>query len=129
MLEVAGGEVAPSGHGKQSKSVVRPVRSLYFPAAQSVQAAMPAVALYLPVTHAAHGPPSGPVQPAAHSGVTQSSSASLPAGEDLPAGHDVHTGFGQVYSIFLHTVSLCRFVSQPDRMPPELSRFQDNLLA
>jgi hypothetical protein len=83
MLEVAGGKVTPSGHGKQSKSVVRPVRSLYFPAAQSVQAALPAVALYLPATHAAHGPPSGPVEPAAHSGVTQSSSVSLPAGEDL----------------------------------------------
>ena len=80
MLEVAGGEVAPSGHGKQSKSVVRPVRSLYLPAtqsvhveatdapvaveylpaAQSVQSALPAVALYLPATHAEHGPPSGP---------------------------------------------------------------------
>jgi hypothetical protein len=51
-----------------------------------VQPALPEVVLYLPATHAAHGPPLGPVEPAAHSGVRQSSSASLPAGERAPPG-------------------------------------------
>ena len=45
------------------------------PAPQSVQPALPEVALYLPATHAVHAPPSGPEKPATH---TQSVAASLP---------------------------------------------------
>ena len=36
------------------------------PAPQSVHAALPVAVLYFPATHAAHGPPSGPVYPASH---------------------------------------------------------------
>jgi hypothetical protein len=38
----------------------------YVPAPQFVQSAPPVDVLYLPATHAAHGPPFGPVDPALH---------------------------------------------------------------
>ena len=67
-------------------AAVAPVAAEYVSAPQSVHAALPAAGLYFPAAHAAHGPPFGPVEPAAHSCTTQSLSASLPAGERLPAG-------------------------------------------
>ena len=39
---------------------------MYAPVAQSVHVTEPVVDLYLPVTHAVHGPPSGPLKPALH---------------------------------------------------------------
>jgi len=36
----------------------------YFPATQLLHAADPNAILYFPATHKAHGPPSGPVDPA-----------------------------------------------------------------
>jgi hypothetical protein len=40
-----------------------PIAAEYVPAPQSVHAADPVVTLYFPGTHAAHGSPSGPVDP------------------------------------------------------------------
>ena len=55
-------------------------------AAQSVQASEPAAVLYLPVPHAAHGPPWGPVAPLLQ---LQSPAVSLPMGECELAGQIV----------------------------------------
>jgi len=59
----------------------------YLPAPQSVHAALPVAALNLPAAHAAHGPPSDPVQPSRH---TQLVRATLPPTELAPSGHAVH---------------------------------------
>ena len=67
-------------------SAVAPVAVEYVLMSQLVHAALPAAGLYLPATQPTHVPPSGPVEPAAHAGETQSPSASLPAGERAPPG-------------------------------------------
>jgi hypothetical protein len=59
----------------------------YVPAPQSVQAADPVDVLYFPATHAAHGPPFGPVDPALQ---VQLVKAALPAGEVEFDGHAMH---------------------------------------
>ena len=41
-----------------------PAAAEYVPAPQSVQVAVPVNVLYFPATHAVHGPPSGPENPA-----------------------------------------------------------------
>ena len=53
----------------------------------SVQAADPVDALYFPDTHAEHGPPFGPVDPALQ---VQLVKAALPAGEVELVGQAVH---------------------------------------
>ena len=52
-----------------------------------MQAADPVDVLYFPATHAVHGPPSGPVDPALQ---VQLVKAALPAGELESAGQAVH---------------------------------------
>ena len=69
-------------------SAVAPIVVEYMPTLQSVHVAEPGTVLYFPAAHAVHVPPSGPVEPAAHSCTKQSPSASLPAGESNPAGRD-----------------------------------------
>jgi hypothetical protein len=58
-----------------------------FPAAQESQRAAPVVALYCPVPHAVHEPPSDPVCPWLH---VQLVAAPLAPGEFELAGHGVH---------------------------------------
>ena len=53
----------------------------------SVQAADPVDVLYFPATHAAHGPPLGPVDPALQ---VQLVKAAMPAGEVELDGQTVH---------------------------------------
>ena len=62
----------------------------YLPAPQSVHAAEPVAVLYFPAAHETHDCASGPVEPAGQFEFTQSSRASLPAGELDPAGQAVH---------------------------------------
>ena len=70
----------PAGHGLQlpltfpkpaahphSDASVRPGSRVLVFAEQALQGAAPNSGLYFPVSHAAHGPPAGPVEPAAHS--------------------------------------------------------------
>ena len=57
------GELELAGHARQVDSSVAPAVAEYLSAAQSVQTALPVVVLYLPATHAVHGPPLGPVNP------------------------------------------------------------------
>ena len=63
---------------------VAPAVGEYFPAAQSVQTALPVAILYLPATHREHTPPSGPVDPALQ---VQAVTAVLGLGELEFAGH------------------------------------------
>ena len=60
---------------------------LHSPDKQLLQAPAPGCALCLPAAHAAHGPPSGPVEPALH---VQFVEAVLPSGELDLAAHAVH---------------------------------------
>ena len=69
----------PVGH-LQSDTVLLPASELD-PGGQLLQAPAPAVSLNLPASHARHGPPLGPPNPALH---TQSEAASLPASEEVP---------------------------------------------
>jgi hypothetical protein len=63
----------------------------YEPDPQSVHAAEPVEALYVPAAQAIHGPPLGPVKPTAHSTLTIHAELDvLPTGEVVPAGHVVH---------------------------------------
>jgi hypothetical protein len=63
---------------------VAPAVGEYFPAAQSVQTALPVASLYLPATHVVHTLPSGPVEPALQ---VQAVTAVLWLGELEFAGH------------------------------------------
>ncbi len=74
-----------------------------------MQSELPVVALYLPATHAEHGPPFGPVEPVAQ---TQSSSVSLPAGEDCPAGHAVQVS--AVAAIVVEYLPSVQSVHEPE---------------
>ena len=60
----------------------------YFPAPQSVHAALPVLILYLPVAQAVHEP-AGPVYPALQGGLALIQ-AVAPVPEVDPAGHAVH---------------------------------------
>lgn len=70
------GDVPPAPHAVQA--AVAPTVPEYVPTAQSVHAAFPLLVLYLPATHAEHGPPSAPVYPALQ---VQAPEAELPLGE------------------------------------------------
>ncbi len=71
----------------QSVHRAAPVNAVYLPASQSVQVAVPINALYFPATHAAHGPPFGPVHPVLQ---VQFVKAALPAGELEFDGQALH---------------------------------------
>ena len=64
-----------------------PVAAEYVPAPQSVHSADPVDSLYFPATHAAHGSPTGPVDPALQ---VQFVKAPLPAGELEFDGQALH---------------------------------------
>jgi hypothetical protein len=75
------------GHTRHVAASVAPVLVENVPAPQSVHAALPLLVLYFPATHAVHGPPFGPVEPALH---VQEETAELASGElELP-GHVMH---------------------------------------
>jgi hypothetical protein len=74
------------------------------PAAQLVHGSLPVTLLYLPVTHASHTPPSGPVKPSGqrHAAIAllelgdvefsgHTVQALAPAAEYVPARHAAHT--------------------------------------
>ena len=65
----------------------------YVPAPQSEQVAFPVNTLYFPATHAAHGPPFGPVDPALQ---VQLVKAVLPAGELEFDGQTLHVMLDEV---------------------------------
>ncbi len=58
-------EYLPTAQFRQVVLEAAATVSEYLPAAQSVQTAEPVTVLYFPATQAVHGPPSGPVVPAA----------------------------------------------------------------
>jgi hypothetical protein len=64
-----------------------PVAAEYVPAPQSVHTDDPVVPLYFPATHAVHGPPSGPIDPALQ---VQFVKAALPVGELEFDGQALH---------------------------------------
>jgi hypothetical protein len=64
-----------------------PLAAEYVPVPQSVHAANPVDTLYFPATHAAHGPPFGPVNPVLQ---VQFVKAELPAGELEFDGQTLH---------------------------------------
>jgi hypothetical protein len=78
------GELEPAGQATQVVAIVAPVVVEYVAAAQSVQAALPAMILYLPGTQRVHAPPSGPVYPTLH---VQAVRAELGIGEFELVGH------------------------------------------
>lgn len=75
---------APAAHATQSLAAVAPVPVRNFPAAHGAHASAPEAFLNVPGTHAAHGPPLGPLKPAWH---TQLVGGPLPLAELVPAGH------------------------------------------
>jgi hypothetical protein len=78
------GELEFAGHARQVSTDVAPVVVEYVPAPQLLHAAEPLASLYVPVAHAEHVSPSGPVKPTLH---VQSATAELELGELEPAGH------------------------------------------
>ena len=88
--ELAFGELELAGHVRHVDESVAFVIVEYVPAAQSTHAALPALVLYFPGTHATHGPPSGPVNPALQAVDTHALTFELPLGEVVPAGHVRH---------------------------------------
>jgi hypothetical protein len=82
-------EYLPTGQSRHVAALVAPSAALHVPAPQEAHAAEPAAVLYCPATHAAHGPPSAPVCPAAHEQFSRDPDA---AGELDPAGHAWQSG-------------------------------------
>jgi hypothetical protein len=76
----------------QAMHAEAPTAVEYVPSPQAVQLADPVDVLYLPATHAAHGPPFGPIAPALQ---VQLVKAPLPAGELDPAGQALHVEFAE----------------------------------
>jgi hypothetical protein len=81
------GELELLGHATQVASTVACELDEYFPAPQSVHAALPVLILYLPATQAVHVPPSGPVNPALQ---VQAARVVLGLGELELLGHVRH---------------------------------------
>ena len=78
------GELELLGHARHVPSAVACVLVEYFPAPQSVHAALPVAVLYLPAAHGEHAPPSGPVNPMLQ---VQAVATELGLGELEFAGH------------------------------------------
>jgi hypothetical protein len=89
-VELAFSELVPAGHARHVVALVAFVIVEYVPAAQSTHAALPALVLYFPGTHATQGPPSGPVNPGLQAVDTHALTFELPLGEVVPAGHVRH---------------------------------------
>ena len=68
----------------QVSSEIAAGKTLYFPLEHNVHEAVPLTSLYVPVMHALHAYPSGPVYPLLH---VQLVSCRLPRPEKAPAGH------------------------------------------
>ena len=75
-------------HGKHALSAVAPLAVENLPAPQSVQAAFPGPALYLPATQPAHVPPLGPLKKPALQ--MHAETVALPAGACEFSGHTTH---------------------------------------
>ena len=86
--ELASGELELAGHAPQVATAVAPAVTEYLSAAQLVQTVLPAVLLYFPASHTAHGPPVGPVYPALQS--AHAALDVLPTGEMRPEEQLVH---------------------------------------
>jgi hypothetical protein len=86
-VELALGELELAGHARHVVAFVAPAAVEYVPAAQSVHAALPIAVLYFPGTQAAHGPPSGPVNPALQPTDTHAVILALPIADVVPTGH------------------------------------------
>ena len=56
---------------------------------------VPPAELYLPAVHSTHGPPMGPVEPAAHWSEHETDDV-LPGGEVLPKSHSMHKSSPEV---------------------------------
>jgi hypothetical protein len=89
--ELAFGALVPAGQETHVVATVAPVVVEYVPVKQSVHAVLPITVLYFPATHAAHGPPSGPVEPTLQPADTHAVTLELPAADVVPAGHETHT--------------------------------------
>jgi len=85
-------EYLPAVQSEHVTAEVAPVSYEYLPAAQAVHGAVPVTLLYFPATHAAHGPPSGPLEPAAHAPAMSHVALDVAptASEDQPALQFVH---------------------------------------
>jgi hypothetical protein len=81
------GEFELDGQTLHVELVEAPSAVEYVPAPQAVHIADPVNALYFPATQAAHGPPSGPDEPALQ---VQLVKAVLPALEYFPASQSLH---------------------------------------
>ncbi len=68
--ELVLGEFEFAGHAMQVAAAVAAAVLEYFPAPQFSHAALPVAILYVPTSHAKHGPPSGPVYPALQGAAT-----------------------------------------------------------
>jgi len=89
-LELPPGEVVPVGQETHVVASVAPVAVEYVPVEQSVHAALPVIVLNLPATHAAHGPPSGPVDPGLQPTDTHALILAPPIAEVVFAGQLAH---------------------------------------
>ncbi len=89
------------------------------PAAQKSQRAAPVVALYCPVPHAVHVPPSAPVYPRLH---VQLVAAPLAAGEWELTGHVVHVVAPMAFEYFPATHSAHTAVPLSDLYFPAIQR-------
>jgi hypothetical protein len=81
------GELEFGGQALHVELAEAPTASEYVPAPQSAQVTVPVNVLYFPATHAAHGPPFGPVDPVLQ---VQLVKAALPAGELEFDGQALH---------------------------------------
>ena len=80
-------EYLPAPQSTQELAIVAPVVVRYFPAPQAVQAWVPCVSLYFPVSHGIHVPPFGPVNPRLQ---IQATNSILPPRDTEPDGQFVH---------------------------------------
>ena len=109
-------ELVPAGQATHVVALVVPVLAEYVPAEQSVHPALPVIVLNLPATQAAHGPPSGPVDPGLHATETHAFTLEPPAADVVPAGHETHTSDECVDSLLY----LMMMMPEPPA-PPALS--------
>ena len=116
--ELAFGELEFAGHARHVVATVAPVLAEYVPAAQSTHAALPALVLYFPATHATQGPPSGPVNPGLQAVDTHALIFELPLGEVVPAGHVRHCDDNDVKYLMMTTPEPPFFPEEATPHPP-----------